>query len=79
MGFCILSVSEGEVTGNPAEVPGCVVIRRTQETLMAGQSLEMAMDNQGGSVQIYCAIFSLDGTFIMADIDTAGSGKVTCP
>jgi hypothetical protein len=44
------------------------------------EKIEATYDTTWSSepLEIYCALFYLDGTFIMPDVDTTGSGKVYC-
>jgi len=77
-GWCIPSV--GDVSGrDPKKVqPGCIIEARQQVQLGPNENIEPTLDNNNGNIEVYCALFSLDGTFIMSDVDAIGSGKVTC-
>jgi hypothetical protein len=79
-GWCMLSVSIDEVSGkDPKTVQWCNLNKRKQVELAQNEYLTITLDNLNGEIQVYCALFSLDGTFIMSDMDTTGTGKVTCP
>lgn len=79
-GWCMLDVSIDEVSGkDPKTVQWCKLDAREQIELALGQYMELTLNNLDGGIQVYCALFSLDGTFIMSDMDTTGSGKVNCP
>jgi len=79
-GWCMLDVSIDEVSGkDPKTVQWCNLDAREQIELALGQYMELTLNNLDGGIQVYCALFSLDGTFIMSDMDTTGSGKVNCP
>jgi len=79
-GWCMLDVGIDEVSGkDPKTVQWCNVDAREQIKLADNEYMTLTLENLDGSIQVYCALFSLDGTFIMSDMDTTGSGKVTCP
>jgi hypothetical protein len=75
-GFCVMMV--GKVTGDLTDVPGCGPKEREQVYLGVNQALTVTFNNHISDRQNYCALFKLDGTFVMSDMDTTGSGKVTC-
>jgi hypothetical protein len=51
---------------------------REQVKMASNQQVESTLNNLDGSIAVYCALFTLDGVFISSDVDTVGSGKVTC-
>jgi hypothetical protein len=76
-GWCLLEV--GEISGkDPKTVKYCSLDARQQVNLASNESVVATLNTLDGSVEVYCAIFKMDGTFIMSDVDTKGSGKVTC-
>jgi len=75
-GFCVLSV--GKIEGDFTDVPGCGVQEREQVFLLSNQSLDITFNKHITDRQNFCMLFKLDGTFVMSDLDTTGSGKVTC-
>jgi hypothetical protein len=79
-GWCMLDVSIDEVSGkDPKTVQWCKLDARKQVELAQNEYMSLTLRNLDGQIQVYCALFSLDGTFIMSDMDTTGTGKVTCP
>jgi hypothetical protein len=79
-GWCMLDVSIDEVSGkDPKTVQWCNLDARKQVELAQDEYMTLTLRNLDGQIQVYCALFSLDGTFIMSDMDTTGAGKVTCP
>jgi len=69
----------GDVSGrDPKNVEYCNLQAREQVQMGSNQQVDITLNNLDGKIEVYCALFSLDGTFIMSDVDTTGSGKVTC-
>ena len=69
----------GDVSGSdPKNISGCNLDARRQVQFGTNEAVDVTLNNLNGQIQVYCALFSLDGTFIMSDMDTTGSGKVTC-
>ena len=76
-GWCMLRV--GDVSGSdPKNISGCNLDARQQVQFGPNEGVDVTLNNLDGQIQVYCALFSLDGTLIMSDMDTTGSGKVTC-
>lgn len=76
-GWCMLRV--GDISGSdPKNISGCNLDARRQVQFGPNEGVDVTLNNLNGQIQVYCALFSLDGTFIMSDMDTTGSGKVTC-
>jgi hypothetical protein len=79
-GWCMLDVTADQVSGkDPKTVQWCNLDSRKQIQLAENQYMELTLENLDGDIQVYCSLFSVDGTFIMSDMDTTGTGKVTCP
>lgn len=79
-GWCMLSVTPDQVEGkDPKTVEWCNLEARKQIQLAANQYMELKLNNLDGRIQVYCALFSADGVFIMSNLDTTGTGRVTCP
>ena len=79
-GWCMLDVSIDEVNGkDPKTIQWCNLDARKQIELAQNEYMSLTLRNLDGQIQVYCALFSLDGTFIMSDMDITGTGKVTCP
>ena len=76
-GWCMLSV--GDVSGvDPKNVNYCHLDAREQIQLASNEHVTITLNNLDGKIEVYCALFMMDGTFIMSDVDIIGSGKVTC-
>jgi hypothetical protein len=76
-GWCMLRVKD--VSGSdPKNISGCNLEARQQVQLGLYDSISATLNNLDGQIQVYCALFSISGIFIMSDMDTTGSGKVTC-
>jgi len=75
-GFCIMGVSIGN--SDPANVPGCGSTEREQVDLDAYHEIHVTFNRDVNTRQWYCALYDLDGNFIMADLDTTASGEAAC-
>ena len=75
-GFCAMTV--GKISGNPTDHAGCGVDKRTQVQLAAYEEVTFTRNENTVEIEIYCSLYSLDGTYIMSALDTTGSGKVVC-
>ena len=78
-GFCLLSVGDIDPSVDPKTNSSCYLMGRKQEAVPPDCCwLEYNLDTLNGAVEVYCATFTLDGIFIMSDVDTVGSGIVVC-
>jgi hypothetical protein len=76
-GFCPKDVGQVDAAVDPKTLPFCRRTEQQQVALSAGQEVTVTQDPLA-SAERYCALFTLEGKFIMSDMDTTGSGKVTC-
>lgn len=82
-GWCLLQVGNIDANVDPKtvklhNVDGCSLSNRQQIKMILNAYMEMTLWNNDGGVEPYCALFKLDGTFIMSNVDITGSGKVQC-
>jgi hypothetical protein len=75
-GFCIMRVDPG--TQDPKTVSGCGQQTREQVYLDDSIEITVSFNKMVNEVQWYCAIYTLDGQFVMSDIDRTASGNATC-
>lgn len=76
-GWCMLSV--GDVSGSdPKNVQYCNLDARQEIEIGQNEQVTVTLNNLNGQIEVYCALFTLDSVFIMSDVDTTGSGEVTC-
>lgn len=77
-GFCIMSVNVEDIDGIPNDEPGCVLSMREQIELEWGYGEHYWVENFEGDVQLFCSLYELDGTYIVTEFDTNGTGEVVC-
>lgn len=75
-GWCLMMI--GDITGNPKDVSGCAVSERKQESIAPGEQITVAWKKSTTDRQIFCTLYRLDGTYIMSNVDTKGSGQAVC-
>jgi len=68
----------GNITGNPTGQAGCGLTKRIQMQIGPNQEITVTLSNNTGEEEVYCSLYSLDGTYIMSDLDTTGSEKAIC-
>jgi len=83
-GWCLLdagdfgNIDPKTVQNRPGGINICQLEKREQVQIALGYAVTLTEVNASGRTEFWCALFSLDGTFIMSDVDTVGSGKVSC-
>ena len=76
-GFCLLSVPD--ISGqDPKTNHLCSILTRTRQRLDPDMIIDFHEDNLNGTVDVYCAMFSLDGVFLMSDVNVTGGTIVQC-
>lgn len=65
---------------DPKTLSFCVKMHIEPKTIGPNEQIEATLDTTWTDepLEIYCALFFSDGTFIMSDVDTTSSGKATC-
>lgn len=81
LGWCLLSVTAD--SGDPGKISLCSMETREQIKLDSLEEYTVRVDSYIPSYMVtelegYCALYSLDGIYIMSDIDTIGRGEVAC-
>jgi hypothetical protein len=80
-GWCLFDAGDfGNVDPKTVQHYGiniCQLEKREQIQIAPNFQVELTISNSE-TREVWCALFSLDGTFIMSDVDTIGSGKVIC-
>ena len=80
-GWCLFDAGDfGNVDPKTVQNYGiniCQLEKREQIQIAPNYQVELTISNSE-TREVWCALFSLDGTFIMSNVDTIGSGKVIC-
>jgi hypothetical protein len=83
-GWCLLAagdfgnVDPKTITNRPGGINICQLLTRQQIELYQGDGVGVHPETPNNKIEIWCALFSLDGTFIMSDVDAVGSGEAKC-
>jgi hypothetical protein len=77
-GFCLMGF--GSVHGNPRESYLCSATDRKQYTfhITSTKFDALQLSSNDSSVELFCSIYKLDGTYIGSDLDTIGALSVSC-
>jgi uncharacterized protein YceK len=82
VGFCMVDVVFMPTTVDPKTDHRCKLLARNQtEWFSSLDNLNISWDSSqtlDGTIEPYCSTFSIDGEFIMSNVDTMGSGTVFC-
>ena len=77
-GFCDSSVGRVSSRVDPKTVQNCHVSTRRDVISGSSQAFSITKDSSAGKLEVYCALFTWAGKFVVSATDTSGSGNVTC-
>lgn len=80
-GFCMQKVGAFNDDIDPKTLKFCVDMTTEPVILGPGEKVERIYDTSWSTtepLESFCALYLLDGTFVMSYVDTTGSGKVYC-